>query len=81
MLARVVAAAVVPRSAAESPGTFGLCSGDFAPPSPPAEQTTAREDQAWQASTGDGAGNVAHTRDSVVETESFEAAHRFTKSD
>ena len=52
-----------------------------APPSPPAEQTTAREDQAWQASTGDGAGNVAHTRDSVVETESFEAAHRFTKSD
>jgi hypothetical protein len=27
------------------------------PPSPPAEKATARQDQAWKASTGDGAGN------------------------
>src|SRR5262249_10333421 len=32
-------------------------SGDLLPPSPPAEKATAREDQAGQASTGDGAGD------------------------
>ena len=32
-------------------------SGDLLPPSPPAEKATARQDQAGQASTGDGAGN------------------------
>jgi hypothetical protein len=35
------------------------CSGDFLPPSPPAEKATARQDQAGQASAGDG------SRDSV----------------
>jgi hypothetical protein len=30
-------------------------SGDFLPPSPPAEKTTGRKDQAGQSSTGDGA--------------------------
>src|SRR5262245_11716461 len=35
------------------------CSGDL-PPSPPAEQATARQDQAWKSSTGDGAGNGRH---------------------
>jgi hypothetical protein len=34
-----------------------LPSPGFLPPSPPAEQATARQDQAGQASTGDGAGN------------------------
>src|SRR5262245_51272180 len=29
------------------------CSGDLPPPSPPAEKTTARQDQAGQAGTGD----------------------------
>src|SRR5499433_1743833 len=33
------------------------CSGDLLPPSPPAEKATTRQDQAGQASTGDGAGN------------------------
>jgi len=33
------------------------CSGDLLPPSPPAEKTTARQDQAGQASTSDGAGD------------------------
>jgi len=27
-------------------------SGDFLPPSPPAEKATASQDQAWQSSTG-----------------------------
>jgi hypothetical protein len=31
------------------------CSGDFLPPSPPAEKATASQDQTRQASTGDGA--------------------------
>ena len=31
---------------------------DLLPPSPPAEQASARQDQAGQASTGDGAGNI-----------------------
>ena len=31
-------------------------SGGLSPPSPPAEKATARQDQTWQASTGDGAG-------------------------
>jgi hypothetical protein len=31
------------------------CSGDLLPPSPPGEKTTARQDQAGQASTDDGA--------------------------
>jgi len=30
------------------------CSGDFLPPSPPAEKATARQDQARKSSTGDG---------------------------
>jgi hypothetical protein len=33
-------------------------SGDFPPPSPPAEKTTDRQDQAGQASTGDWTGNA-----------------------
>jgi hypothetical protein len=50
-------------------------SGDLVPPSPPAEKATAREDQAGQTGTGDGAGNAhAATRDSVVPFRS--AAHR-----
>jgi hypothetical protein len=32
-----------------------MVSGDLLPPSPPAEQATARQDQAGQARTGDGA--------------------------
>jgi hypothetical protein len=32
-------------------------SDDFLTPSPPAEKTTARQDQARKASTGDGGGN------------------------
>jgi hypothetical protein len=32
-------------------------SGDFVPPSPPREKTTARRDQTGQARAGDGAGN------------------------
>jgi hypothetical protein len=35
----------------------GECSGDLAPASPPGEKATASQDQAGQASTGDGAGN------------------------
>jgi hypothetical protein len=33
------------------------CSGNLLPPSPPAEKTTARQDQAGQTSTGDRAGH------------------------
>jgi hypothetical protein len=33
------------------------CSGDLPPPSPPAEKTTARQDQAGKSGTGDGAGD------------------------
>src|SRR5215831_7848162 len=33
------------------------CSGDLPPPSPPAEEATARQDQAGQSRTGDGAGD------------------------
>jgi hypothetical protein len=40
-----------------SPQTFGS-SGDLLPPSPPGEKTTAREDQAGKACTGDGAGDT-----------------------
>jgi hypothetical protein len=36
-------------------------SGDFPTPSPPAEKTTARQDQAGQACTRDGGGNCAST--------------------
>src|SRR4029450_9193271 len=32
-------------------------SGDFLPPSPPAEKPTARQDQAGKSSTGDGTGD------------------------
>jgi hypothetical protein len=32
-------------------------SGDLLPPSPPAEKATARQDQAGQSGTGDGAGD------------------------
>ena len=34
------------------------CSGDFLPPSPPAEKTTVREDQIWKASASNGAWNA-----------------------
>src|SRR5262249_34989552 len=34
-------------------------SGDFLPPSPPAEKASARQDQAGNASTGDGAGDAS----------------------
>jgi hypothetical protein len=33
------------------------CSGDLLPPSPPAEKTTTRQDQAGHSCTGDGTGN------------------------
>jgi hypothetical protein len=39
------------------------CSGDFLTPSPPAEKATARQAQAGQASTGDGAGDTNDGRD------------------
>jgi hypothetical protein len=35
-------------------------SGDFLPPSPPAEKTTARQDQPRQSRTGDGAGHASN---------------------
>jgi hypothetical protein len=39
----------------------GCCnSGDLLPPSPPAEKAAARQDQAGQASTGDGAGDNSY---------------------
>src|SRR5437660_550030 len=38
-------------------GLFAGTSGDFLPPSPPAEKATARQDQAGKASTGDGRGH------------------------
>jgi hypothetical protein len=38
-------------------GIRSRCSGDLLPPSPPAEKSTAREDQAGQASTDDGGGD------------------------
>ena len=56
------------------------CLGDLLPPSPPGEKATARQDQAGQSGADDGAGNVAHARDSVLETESFSAAHRRSRS-
>src|SRR5262249_1254392 len=37
--------------------TWARCLGDLLPPSPPAEKTTARQHQAGQAGTGDGAGH------------------------
>jgi hypothetical protein len=48
---------------------FSGCSGDLLPPSPPAEEATARQDQARQSGAGDGTGDPAHatTRDSVVD--------------
>jgi hypothetical protein len=52
--------------------------------SPPAEKTTARQDQAGKSCTGDGARNTVYlatdTCDRVVKTEPFRAAaHRFAK--
>src|SRR5262249_8461722 len=38
----------------------------FLPPSPPAEKATARQDQAGQASTGDGAGDGNRARSSSI---------------
>jgi hypothetical protein len=35
----------------------GRSSSDFLPPSPPTQKATARQDQAWETSTGDGAGD------------------------
>ena len=37
-----------------------FCRCDFLPPSPPAEKTTARRNQAGQASTGNGAWNATY---------------------
>ena len=52
----------------------------FPPPSPPAEKAAVRQDQARQSCSHDGTGDSWGTaRDSVVETESFSAAHRFTE--
>jgi hypothetical protein len=34
-----------------------MCSGDLLPPSPPAEQATACEDQSWQSRADDWGGN------------------------
>src|ERR1700730_18377476 len=41
------------------------CSGDFLPPSPPAEKATTREDQAGQGSTGDRAGDSNAGNESI----------------
>jgi hypothetical protein len=46
------------------------CSGDLLPPSPPAEEATARQDQAGQASTGDRAGDGGNIVDlDVIDVE------------
>jgi hypothetical protein len=42
--------------------TCAESSGAFPPPSPPDEKATARQDQAGQASTGDGAGDGSPMR-------------------
>jgi hypothetical protein len=42
------------------------CSGDLLPSSPPAEQTTARQDQARQSSTGDGTGDGSSSKPSRI---------------
>ena len=42
------------------------CSGELLPPSPPAENATAREDEAGQASTSDGTGNTYGVASSAV---------------
>jgi hypothetical protein len=41
-------------------------SGDFLPPSPPAEKATARKDQARQTGTGDGAGDTFSTHHELI---------------
>src|SRR5262245_58787309 len=41
-------------------------SGDLPPPSPPAEKTTARQDQAGKTSTGDGSGDGNRARSSSI---------------
>jgi len=38
------------------------CSRDLLPPSPPAEKATARQDQTWKSSTGDGDGDGSPMR-------------------
>jgi hypothetical protein len=38
-----------------------ICSGDFLTPAPPGEKATTRQDQAGQASAGDGAGDSGDT--------------------
>ena len=42
------------------------CSGDLLPSSPPAEQATARKDQTWQTSTGDGTGHCRNLRSNAA---------------
>ena len=42
------------------------CSGDLLPSSPPAEQATARKDQTWQSSTGDGTGHCGNLRSNAA---------------
>ena len=42
------------------------CSGAFLTPPPPAEKATARQDQAREASTGDGTGNGIYTRETAL---------------
>jgi hypothetical protein len=58
-----------------------LPSPGFLTASPPSKQTTARQDQAGQSSTGNGTGDGSNAPDSVVETEPSRAAHRFLKKD
>src|SRR5215813_14094490 len=46
------------------------------PPSPPAEKATARQDQAGQSSTSDGAGNSKHAQQTrILERESLPFCH------
>jgi hypothetical protein len=45
------------RARARSNASVVRSSGAFLPPSPPAEEATARQDQAGEASTGDGGGH------------------------
>ena len=49
-------------------------SGDFLPPSPPAEKATARQDQAGKASTSDWTGDTTGDRRIVVSLKAAIAA-------
>jgi hypothetical protein len=50
---------------------YPSCSGGLLPPSPPAEQATARQDQAGQSGTGDGAGNRLGSHQWNLESSGF----------